>query len=172
MATETLLINRDDIMKSTGLGGNVDNDYIYPHIKTAQDIHLQTIIGTQLYDKLTTIVGDDTWEDSENTNYALLLTKYITPVLVYYTMVDFLPFDLYRTQNGGTYRHTSDNAIVAEPSEMINLVQIYKDKAEFYQRRMHDYLCANTTLFPEYTKTDTGEMPADSSGNIYHGWTI
>ncbi len=172
MAEETLLINRDDIMKATGLGGNTDNDLIYPHIKTAQDIHLQTIIGTNLYDKLLLIVGDDTWKEPVNVDYAFLLTKHIAPVLVYYTMVDFLPFELYRSQNGGIYRHTSDNSIVAEPSEMNNLVQAYKDKAEFYQRRMHDYLCANTIKFPEYSKTDNGEMSADSSGDVYHGWTM
>ena len=49
---EVLLINRADIMRLTGLNGNIDEEKILPHVKTAQDIHLQPIIGTNLLAKI------------------------------------------------------------------------------------------------------------------------
>lgn len=159
-------------MKATSLGGNIDSDMLYSHIKTAQDIHLQPIIGTKLLEKLLSIVGDGTWQEPINADYALLLTKYITPVLVYFFAVDFLPFSLYRIQNGGIYKHTSDNAIVAEQSEMNSLVQRFRDKAEFYQRRLNDYLCSNSNLYPEYYSNTNDDMNPDNSGGTYHGWVI
>lgn len=51
MNDDVLLVNRDDIMRITSLSGNVDLDKLLNHIKTAQDIHLQPVIGSKLMDK-------------------------------------------------------------------------------------------------------------------------
>ncbi len=169
---DVLLINRDDIVKLTGVGGNVDSDRYYPHIKTSQDMHLQPIIGTDLLNKLLTIVGDGTWEDAGNEDYAYLINTYITPILVYYTMVDFLPFQLYQIQNAGIFRSTSDNSITAEEGEMQTLTTSFRDKAEFHVRRINDYLCSNTTKFPEYISNSDEDMNPDSGTGSFHGWVI
>jgi len=169
---DVLLINRDDIMKLTGVGGNVDEDKFYPHIKTAQDIHLQPVIGTDLLNKLLTIVGDGTWDDAGNEDYSYLITTFLTPLLVFYTMVDLLPFQLYQIQNGGIYRHTSDNSIVAEENEMKMMVADFRSKAEFYVRRANDYIANNTSKFPEYSSNIGDDMSPDSGTGNFVQWVI
>lgn len=169
---DVLLINRDDIMTLTGTGGNVDTDKFYPHIKTAQDMHLQPVIGTDLYNKLLTIVGDDTWDDAGNEVYATLISTYITPFLVYFTMVDFLPFQLYQIQNAGVFRSTSDNGITADTTDIQLMVNAFRNKAEFNNRRLNDYLCNNSTLFPEYTSNTDSDMYPDSGTGTFQGIQI
>ena len=169
---DVLLINRDDIMSLTGSGGSVDTDRFLPHIKTAQDMHLQPVLGTDLLNKLLTIVGDDTWEDAGNEAYATLITSYVTPFLVYYTMVDFLPFQLFQIENAGVYRRNSDNAIVAEKDDMQMLVNAFRSKAEFHNRRINEYLCNNTSSFAEYTSNSGSDMHPDSDTGTFQGLQI
>jgi len=169
---DVLLINRDDIMTLTGTGGNVDTDRLLPHIKTAQDMHLQPVIGTQLYEKLLTIVGDGTWDNAGNELYATLINSYITPFLVYFTMVDFLPFQLYQIENAGVFRKTSDNAITAETEDMQMLVNAFRSKAEFHNRRLNEYLCSNSTSYPEYTSNTDDDMHPDNDTGLFQGIQI
>ena len=49
---QVLLVRRQDILKLTPINGNVDTDKITPFIKSAQDIHIQDILGTKLFEKL------------------------------------------------------------------------------------------------------------------------
>lgn len=162
---EILLINRDDIMKLTGIKGTVDTEKILPHIKTSQDIQLQSIIGTRLLEKCKDLIEAGTLTGV----YQTLVEDHIAPVLVYLCMVDYLPFAVFEIANAGVYRHTPENTTPLEMSEINKLVQIYRDKAEFYGTRLTEFLCANQSDYPEYTQTESGDMP--SSGQpTYHGW--
>ena len=38
--SDVLFIQREDLIRYTLIGGNVDTDKIIPHIKVAQDIHI------------------------------------------------------------------------------------------------------------------------------------
>jgi hypothetical protein len=44
--SDVLFIQREDLIRYTLIGGNVDTDKIIPHIKVAQDIHILPILGT------------------------------------------------------------------------------------------------------------------------------
>ena len=46
--SDVLFIQREDLIRYTLIGGNVDTDKIIPHIKVAQDIHILPILGTCL----------------------------------------------------------------------------------------------------------------------------
>ncbi len=156
--SNVLLINRDDLMTWTGINGNIDTDKMLPHVMTATDIHLQVILGTKLLDKCRQLVKDDELNLPENTDYENLVTNYITPVLVYYTMWDMMPFLTYSIQNGGIFQHQSENSASPDEAQMHMLIKRFKDKGEFYGRRLNDFMCANTTLFPEYHENGNGDM--------------
>ncbi len=72
MAT-ALLITRDDIVKLTALGGNVDIDKFIQFVLIAQDIHLQNYLGTQLLEK----IQSDILANTLSGNYQLLVEKYL-----------------------------------------------------------------------------------------------
>lgn len=174
--SEVLLINRQDIMRLTGLDGSIDVDKILPHVNTAQDIHLQPIIGTKLLDKVKTLISDDELLDVGNEAYKTLVYTYITPALVYLTMWDAMPFIQYTIANGGVFQHNSENSNSPLDDNVNQLTQRFKDKAAFYSRRLGDYLCDNSTSFPEVSETITGgEMFArgvKGNENNYTSWVI
>ena len=168
--SNVLLINRDDLMRVSSINGNIDFDKVSPHVKSAQDIHLQPVIGTKLMEKCKQLIADDTINDPGNADYKTLVYQYITPCLCYWTMWDFLPFMQYEIANGGVFQHNSENATTPADESVIMLIQKFKDKAESYSTIMSDYLCDKTNLYPELNEaTKGGEINAQGE-DIFHGW--
>jgi len=166
--SNVLMINRDDLMKWTGMGGSVDTTKLLPHIMTATDIHVQPILGTQLLDKCRELVRDDELGDAGNEVYEDLVLNYITPVLVYYTMWDMLPFLSFQIENGGLFTHTSENANSADEPQMQMIIKKFKDKGESYGRELSRFLCDNTDDYPELF-TNTGDDIPPSYRQTFQG---
>ena len=160
MAT-ALFISRTDLVKNSIVDGNVDTDKFIQFVKIAQEIHIQNYLGSKLYDK----ISADIIADSLTGNYLSLVTDYIQPMLIHYAMVDYLPFAAYQVKNGGVFKHTSENAESATKDEVDFLVQKQRDFAEYYTRRFVDYICFNSTLFPEYTSNTDSDVYPDKDVN-------
>ena len=159
-------------MRITALNGNIDEDKILPHIKTSQDIHLQPVIGTKLLDKCKQIIADGTLDEPTNSDYKILIEVWITPALVFWTMWDFMPFHQYTIANGGIYQHQSENSATPDDSSVTMLIQKFKDKAEFYGGRLTEYLCDNSTLYPELLSGTTGADLSAGGSDLFHGWVM
>ena len=101
---EAILITRNDLVKLTVLGGNVDTDKFIQFIKIAQDIHVQGYLGTRLL----TRIQDDIIAGTLTTPYAELLEKYIKPMLIHFAMVEYIPFAAYTIANKGVFKHNSE----------------------------------------------------------------
>lgn len=164
---QVLFITREDIVSKSPLGGNVDTDKFIFFIKQAQDIHLQNLLGTKLYDALQTKIAGSTLSG----NYQTLVETYIQPVLIQYALVDFLPFAGITIGNGGVYVHNSENADTASKNRIDFVVQKTRDTAEYYSRRLIDYLNFNTDLFPEYNQNQDNDIYPSKSSN-FHGWVM
>ena len=160
MAT-ALFISRTDLVKNSIVDGNVDTDKFIQFIKIAPEIHIQNYLGSKLYDK----ISADIIVDSLTGNYLSLVTDYIQPMLIHYAMVDYLPFAAYQVKNGGVFKHTSENSESATKDEVDFLVQKQRDFAEYYTRRFVDYICFNSTLFPEYTSNTDSDVYPDKDVN-------
>ena len=85
---QALFVTRDDIVRFTALNGNIDVDKFVQYIKIAQDTHIQTYLGTQLFNRL----NDDIVNDDLTEPYTTLLSKYIKPMVIHWSMVEALPF--------------------------------------------------------------------------------
>lgn len=144
-----LLINKNDILKRTSLGGSIDIDKLVPHINNSQEVELLRLLGSALYNKIIELVGDNTIDDSVNVHYKTLLDEYIKPALVFYTMEYFLPFHQYQLANAGINRPTGENIETISKDEVDFLTQKYRNLADSYSKTMDKYLCDNSTLFPE-----------------------
>jgi len=160
MAT-ALFISRTDLVKNSIVDGNVDTDKFIQFIKIAQEIHIQNYLGSKLYNK----ISADIIANSLSGNYLDLVTDFIQPMLIHYAMVDYLPFAAYQVKNGGVFKHTSENAESATKDEVDFLVQKQRDFAEYYTRRFVDYICFNSTLFPEYTSNTDSDVYPDKDVN-------
>ena len=166
MAT-ALLITRDDIVKLTALGGNVDADKFIQFVKIAQDIHIQNYLGTKLLEK----VQSDIIASTLTGDYQTLVERYVKPMLIHWAMVEYLPFAAYTIANKGVYKHSSENSENVEKNEIDFLIEKERSIAQNYTERFIDYITFNQGLFPEYYLNSNGDVYADTRNNN-QGWYL
>lgn len=145
-----LLITRNDIVKNTPLGGAVDSDALLPFVRTAQEKYILNLLGTVLYNKL----QDDVESQTPFTGYYnTLVQDYVKPTLIWYAMVEYLPFSSVQFKSEGPVKHKSEQSDPASKNDIDYLIQKAQDNAEYYSTRMQDFLIAYSTEIPEYLES-------------------
>ena len=166
MAT-ALFIKREDLVRSTALGGNVDTDKFIQWIKVAQEIHIQNYLGTDLYNKISADIIAGTLAG----NYLSLVNTYIQPMLIHFAMMEYLPFAAYTIGNGGVYKHNSENSTGVEKGEVDYLVEKERKIAEYYVQRFVDYMSFHQNDFPEYNSNTNEDIYPDKDVQR-SGWVL
>ena len=156
MAT-ALFIKREDIVRQTALGGNVDTDKFIQFIKIAQEIHIQNYLGTKLYDK----ISDDIIAGTLTGGYLTLVNTYIQPMLIHSAMAEYLPFAAYTISNGGIYKHSSENSTTADKGEVDFLIEKERKIFDYYTQRFVDYVSFHQNDFPEYNSNINEDIYPD-----------
>jgi hypothetical protein len=148
--TNTFLISEAQIRNYTDIEDNVDSALVKNGIREAQDIKLQPIIGTLLYEKLTSLVDAGTIGDSANANYKTLLDSYIQNMLIYAAYWYILDSIYIRSRNNGLLIPTpAENATNVDRSLFNVKRQAVQNKMEFYANLLTDYIIEEQTLYPE-----------------------
>lgn len=171
MSKNTLFVSRNDIVKRTPLGGNIDPDKIIPFVKTSQDKYILIILGTVLYDKLQTDIENGTLTGI----YRSLVNDYIVDTLVHYAMVEALPFLAYTIANGGIVKNiSSEQATSPSKNDIDFLLQKELSTAQFYAERLTDYLIAFSQNIPEYLETTgySNNVYPDKGQQYRNGWVL
>lgn len=152
MSENILLISDTMIKERTAIHGNIDPKLIYPDIKVAQDMYILPILGTALYNKLQTIISDGTIKsDATLINYKNLIDKYLVDALMYYTLSELPTTISYQFWNKGVMRKNGQDTDLPTMSELIDLSNKYKNRAEFYAQRLRLWILSNAaTMFEEY----------------------
>jgi hypothetical protein len=75
---------------------------------------------------------------------------------------------LFKFRDKNVSKKSSDNAFPISTKELSRIENRYKDKAEFFTKRISDYLCTNSALFPEYnTENEFDEVrPQDGKATV------
>ncbi len=149
-----LFISEDRLKRSTALNYNIDTEFLLPFVKTAQDKHLQAILGSKLYDKIASDIKSSTLTG----NYEKLVDDYIQDALVHYAVMEALPFISYKIANGSITQKNSENGTAATKSDVDWLISKERDNAEFYGQRIIEYLIYNESLYPEYTNNNNDDI--------------
>jgi hypothetical protein len=166
MAT-ALFINRTDLVKNSIIDGNVDTDKFIQFIKVAQQIDIQNLLGTDLYNK----ISADIVAGSLAGNYLSLTNTYIQPTLIWFAQMNYIPFAAYQIKNGGVFKHSSETAQNVDKNEVDYLVSKAREYANYYSTRLVDYLSFNDNLFPEYN-TNTNEDIDPDTDTTFKGWVL
>jgi len=152
-----LFVNEDKLKSSTAINYNVDTAFLLPFLKIAQDKHLQIILGTKLYDKLQDdIAGVD--GATLTGLYKTLVDDYIQDAIIHYALVEALPFISFQIKNGSITQKNSENGTAATRQDVDYLVQKERDSAEFYGQRIVEYLCNDSSSFPEYSQNTGADL--------------
>lgn len=157
-----LLISETKLKAFTNINKNVDMDVLKAEIQIAQDIHLQTILGTKFYDHLLDQVSSS--GNTFNADELILVNEYIAPYLIQKAYAEAIPHLHYRTMNRGIVEGDMESARSVDMDTMKYLRSIQNQRADFYMTRLQDYLLTGRgqNKFPDYLSSSTidGMMPA------------
>lgn len=164
MATNKVyMMSVDYLRDETVLNGNVDSNVLEPFILMAQNVHLETVTGTNLFNKIIA----DLEAVSITGNYKILLDDYLHPALLQWSLYEALPFVNYNFTNKSISTKDSDNSTAIDLSELTYLRQTVRDVAEYYSQRAIAYLQDNEDLFPEYTSNGDDCSDIATSSTAY-----
>ena len=158
---EVLLIDENYIKKYTWINGSVDPLLLYPAIYLSQDKYAQLYLGTDLYNR----IKEDVVNDDITGAYATLLDNYLRRMIMWWTMYEVLPHLYVKTDNGSLVIRTSEDTQPISQTDLQNYRDQARQQAMFYTQRMVDYLCHNSSDFPEYTTNTTNQIWSQT--NVY-----
>ena len=158
MSKNVLMMSAQILKDRTAVHTNIDDKLLFPEIKAAQDMYIHPLLGSPLFNK---IISDLSSTGTTTGNYKTLLDDYIIDTLYNYVLSSLpiaLPFQFW---NKGVLRKQGENTELPSMSELIDISNFYKDRAEWYGERMVKYLkqYSSTTFLPEYL---TGGQTIDS----------
>lgn len=168
---KAIFITPRDIKRYSVLSGNVDTDKFIQFVEIAQDIHVQNYLGTDLYNKIQSLILNGTISDAANEKYKTLLETYIKPMTIYWSLVEYMPNAAYTFSNQGVYKHSSENSETVSKDEIDFLIEKQRSIADNYTRRFIDFMCFNSAKFPEYTSNSNEDIYPDKESN-FGGWVL
>ena len=157
--TTTFIISEEKLRFFTDLNDSVDSSLIKNAVREAQDISLQRIIGTKLYDSiLAQIDAGPVWT---NSNYENLVNNYIQDFLLYAAYYEALEAIYIRPRNNGLLTPTGGENSIETDRSLFNVKrQNVKNKMEFYADKLSAYLAEEQALFSEL----------NSNNKLYEQW--
>lgn len=144
-----LLISEDTVKTYSGLNDNIWGKSLLPAIREAQEIGLQGIIGSCLYQRLCSMVEDGSITAQENAQYKELLDNQISYYMIYKTISDLVPVIGVKLANIGVMVSNDEHMQNLTEDERNRIDTYYEQKADWYTKRLQDFLKANKELFSE-----------------------
>lgn len=155
---KAIFLNSDYIYKYTVIDQNVDADLILKFIIKAQDLNIQSTLGSHLYNKLITDCPNFVGQ------YRTLIKDYVQPAQAEWVVYHALPFINFRLTNKAVSIKSSDSSQPSTVDDLRWLMDQVRNNAEFYSERTKDYIKNNPSLFPEFYTTEPGN-PFDVKPN-------
>jgi hypothetical protein len=118
-----------------------------PNIIRAQEIEIQQILGTPLYQDILLKVSGNTLNSVETT----LVRDYIFPCLVEYSVYYAMPSIWAKLENSSVINRNPENALSVDLPALKYRRGDIKNSAEFLGTRIVNFLCDQSNSFPLYT---------------------
>ncbi len=138
----------------TPINNNVDVSDVAPHIDSAQLIYTREKLGKLLYDYLDVQIKNNTLTSREQE-----LVDIAKEAIAYRAAEIAIPFLSIKIRNKGAMRMRDEFAEPASIEEMKYLRSELSNRAEYFEKRMLDFLCEYSTDFPLWLKSQ------DAGGN-------
>jgi len=163
---KTLMVVADYIRDNTVINKDVGSELIEPFIVSAQNVRIESILGTGLFNDIITNINNTTIAGNNKT----LLDDYIQPCLIQWVVYEALPFINYKLTNKSVSTQDSDNSTHSQLNEVQYLRENVRNTAEYMSQRLTDYLKSNTTLFPLYINPGNDcDTIRPNSSNYFNG---
>lgn len=132
--------------------GNVDVKLINSTTIMVQDIQLQQILGTDLYNEICNQINNSTVNtfDAVSAANITLLNDYITNFLLNAVIAEGCITFMYRYTNKGVISANSDNQFPISREQVQDIQAKWQNQADFYAKRLSDYLDQESSTYPLY----------------------
>lgn len=165
--SQALFVSANRLKRDTAIGGSVDDDLIRPYVYMAQQRWVLPILGTDLYDKL----SSDIDSGSVAGVYETLLDDYVIPATVQYAFSQLIPYLRVRFVNNAVVVMSSEQSAAATYEDLKPLIDQANDMGNFHRQRLIAYLCENSGSYPEYT-SNTGSDLRPTTSNYTQGLNV
>ena len=161
------MISEQSFKDFTVASANIDLKNVTQVIKMTQDRYIHPIVGSALYNKILDLIVAGTITDAGNLVYRTLLDDYLTDTLFNYVLGELPMAMQYKFVNKGVVKRKSENITEPTFAELSSVSQYYKGYAEWYAERSINYLCANSTQYPEYLNPGSDVTTIQPVSNQY-----
>lgn len=166
----TMLISPKKVKESGLLNLNVDEGVIGAAIRTAQQVYMVDVVGSELVEKLQQLVyakisGQEGIDAEDAIAYKTLLEEYMTPALISKAVIDTAMRISYKIRNMGVVKNSDANVNAASIDDIKFIQNNEETNYNHYLNRMAEYLCANKEAIPE-SHYDCGCRPKKKYANI------
>lgn len=147
------LVSIATLKEKSIINTNVDDSLLSNAILESQDIELQQVLGTKLYNKLIYLVAHGLINTMGYEEYKTLLDNYCIKVVLSAATLRALPYIHFKVMNKGVQNQNSDNSLPTSLQELEFLMDKIRNDFEFYAQRLADYLLQHRMEYPEYIST-------------------
>ena len=154
------LISEQYLKEETTLHENVDSKIVGVAIRESQDIHTRDVLGSSLYDLIISELPSSLSAANKE-----LVNNYIAPMQKYYSVKEIIISLQYKLANSAVLIRDVGNMRPVSVEDLELLEQKYEDKAEYYRKRLVDFLCDNSKDYPKYSESNQSIDPNTTSYN-------
>jgi hypothetical protein len=166
-----LFISEAKLKDSTAINLNVDPQILLPYVLQAQRIYIEPKLGTDLYQKLESLITAGTIGNVGNEAYKTLVDEFVGDCLPSWAFHMCIPYLRFKTENGNIYSKTSETGNALSTEEAQHLREEVRNNAEYFTERMIKYITNNITLFPEYNTNSGADISPDQNA-YYNGMNL
>jgi len=173
MIYNVLLISEQRLKDNTSINDNVDSSELRFSIQMAQNIFLQESLGTNLFEKILSLVQTSNIDLAGNINYKELLNNFIQPMLIQYSFYLSLDNFFVKFVNVGLQSFRSEQSNPIGIKEFTYLKNNARDQAQFLDNLLRRHLVFESSKYPEYTEIkNNGELPPNFGGAFKSSITL
>jgi hypothetical protein len=159
-----LIIPIEQVMATSALDLNIDEVKLIFACVNAQKLYLEPQIGSALMRKLQ--------EPNPTFEYKLLLDKFVNDAIINWGCAEAIRSVAYQVANGGVYKHIPSDGEPVTAAEVNTIRQQYLYKADTFAKRLSEFLCKNTSYYPEYSEGAADGITANKENKFTGGLFI
>jgi len=144
---EVLFVSQEKLTAYSTININVSGDLLSPHVLQAQEIYLQSLLGTHFYRELKEQIKTGTLTEANR----LLMNDYIGNVVLNYAWYLLIPNLKYRFMNHGVVSPKSETSDATKLEEIIYLRKEVLAVAGQYALLLQRFLYYHSGQYPAWT---------------------
>ena len=157
---KVLFTNENYIRSVTVIDTNVESKFLLSAMREAQDVYLQQIIGKTMMDKISEMILDDSLYEEQNLAYKNLIDE-CQLFLAYQSVAILCLTTNVKISNGGLQQTSDENLNVLDIKDGFTIQTHFQDRADFYARRLQEYILDNKSGLPEISEHKCHQMNAN-----------